>query len=45
VLVSYLSARGAFFASALTLAVIFTGVAFLERAPYERQPSKVSRTA
>jgi UDP-GlcNAc:undecaprenyl-phosphate/decaprenyl-phosphate GlcNAc-1-phosphate transferase len=45
VLVSYLSVRGAFSAGALTLAVIFIGVAFLERAPYERQESKVSRAA
>lgn len=45
VLVSYLSTRGAFFVGALTLAVIFAGVAFLERAPYERQANKVSRAA
>ena len=37
ILVSYLSTRGAFFVGALTLAIIFTGVMFLERAPYERQ--------
>src|SRR5712675_2842607 len=35
VLVSYLSARMAFFVGALALVVIFAGVACLERAPYE----------
>jgi hypothetical protein len=42
VLVSYLSARVAFLAGALALVVIFAGVAYLERAPYERQPPKAS---
>ena len=40
VLVSYLPARGALFAAAITIAVILGGVAFLERAPYERQMRK-----
>jgi len=40
VLVSYLSTRGTIVVAALTLAVIFCGVAFLERAPYERQVQK-----
>jgi hypothetical protein len=42
VLVSYLSTRGAFLVGTLTLAIIFTGVMFLERAPYERQAPKPS---
>jgi hypothetical protein len=42
VLVSYLSSGGAFFVGALTLAIIFTGVMYLERAPYERQARKAS---
>jgi len=42
VLVSYLSARVAFFAGVLALGVIFAGVAYLERAPYERQTGKAS---
>src|SRR5467141_2102335 len=42
VLVSYLSARVAFFVGALALVVIFAGVACLERAPYERQTGKAS---
>src|SRR6202047_2861286 len=42
VLVSYLSARVAFFVGALALGVIFAGVAYLERAPYERQTRKAS---
>jgi UDP-GlcNAc:undecaprenyl-phosphate/decaprenyl-phosphate GlcNAc-1-phosphate transferase len=42
VLVSYLSARAAFFVGALALGVIFAGVAYLERAPYERQTRKAS---
>lgn len=42
VLVSYLSTRGAFFAGASALALIFLGVAFLERAPYERQANQPS---
>src|SRR6201993_385242 len=42
VLVSYLSARMAFFVGALALGIIFAGVAYLERAPYERQTPKTS---
>jgi UDP-GlcNAc:undecaprenyl-phosphate GlcNAc-1-phosphate transferase len=42
VLVSYLSGPGALLVAAITLAIIFGGVAFLERAPYERQASKPS---
>jgi hypothetical protein len=42
VLVSYLSARVAFFAGAVALGVIFAGVAYLERAPYERQTRNAS---
>jgi hypothetical protein len=42
VLVSYLSNGGAFFVGALTLAIIFTGVMYLERAPFERQAPKPS---
>ena len=41
-LVSYLSARVAFLVGALALGVIFAGVAYLERAPYERQTGKAS---
>src|SRR6266404_177935 len=41
-LISYLSARMAFFVGALALVVIFSGVACLERAPYERQTRKAS---
>src|SRR5712671_8143386 len=37
VLVSYLSARMAFFVGVLACGIIFAGVAYLERAPYERQ--------
>src|SRR5213082_766828 len=40
VLVSYLSARVAIFVGALALALIFAGVVYLERAPYERQTGK-----
>lgn len=36
-LVSYLPARGAAVVGALALALVFTGVIFLEKAPYERQ--------
>jgi UDP-GlcNAc:undecaprenyl-phosphate GlcNAc-1-phosphate transferase len=43
VLVSYLSGRGAVMVGSITLVIIFTGVAFLERAPYERQ--KTSETS
>jgi UDP-N-acetylmuramyl pentapeptide phosphotransferase/UDP-N-acetylglucosamine-1-phosphate transferase len=42
ILVSYLSARGAFLVGAVSLAIIFAGVLFLERAPYERQDRKSS---
>src|SRR6266404_1693450 len=42
VLVSYLSNGGALFVGALTLAVIFASVMYLERAPYERQAPKPS---
>lgn len=42
VLVSYLSWRGAFLVGFLALATIFAGVAFLERAPYERQAGKIN---
>src|ERR1700719_455435 len=42
VLVSYLSARLAFLAGVLALGVIFAGVGYLERAPYERQTDKAS---
>src|SRR6266478_295201 len=45
ILVSYLSARLAILVGALALAVIFAGVAYLERAPYERQTSKTSSTS
>src|SRR6267378_3986273 len=45
ILVSYLSTRGAFFVGAITLAIIFTGVMFLEHAPYERQAPKPSSAA
>src|SRR6266700_2263957 len=40
VLVSYLSTSGAFFVGSIALAIIFLGVAYLERAPYERQGPK-----
>jgi UDP-GlcNAc:undecaprenyl-phosphate GlcNAc-1-phosphate transferase len=42
VLVSYLSGRGAVIVGAVTLMIICAGVAFLERAPYERQGQKTS---
>ena len=42
VLVSYLSARGAVIVGATTLIIIFRGVVFLERAPYERQGQKTA---
>src|SRR5882757_9940187 len=45
ILVSYLSARLAILVGALALAVIFAGVVYLERAPYERQTSKTSSTS
>ncbi len=40
VLVSYLSTRRAFFVGSIALAIVFLGVVFLERAPYERQAHK-----
>jgi UDP-GlcNAc:undecaprenyl-phosphate GlcNAc-1-phosphate transferase len=42
VIVSYLSTRGAVLVGALTLAIIFLGVVYLERAPFERQARKTS---
>src|SRR6267154_2496319 len=45
ILVSYLSARLAILVGALALAVIFAGVVYLERAPYERQTRKTSSTS
>ena len=45
VLVSYLSTRGAFLTGAVVLAIVFTGVAFLERAPFERQSRKASSSS
>ena len=45
VAVSYLSTQGALLVGAITLAIILTGVVFLERAPYERQASKSSPIA
>lgn len=39
-LVSYLSARSAFFVAVAALAVILLGVFYLERAPFERQERK-----
>jgi hypothetical protein len=36
-LVSYLPSQGAAIVGVVTLALIFAGVAYLERAPYERQ--------
>src|SRR6266478_243066 len=43
VLVSYLSTRRAFFVGSIALAIVFLGVVFLERAPYERQGPKHAR--
>ena len=40
VLVSYLSARSAFFVGVAALAIILAGVFYLERAPFERQVRK-----
>jgi UDP-GlcNAc:undecaprenyl-phosphate GlcNAc-1-phosphate transferase len=40
VLIGYLSTRGALFAGLVALLVILVGVAFLERAPYEKQVRK-----
>src|SRR5713101_1622503 len=45
VLVSFLSAQMAFFVGALALGVIFAGVVYLERAPYERQTRKTSHAS
>ncbi len=42
VLVSYLSTRRAVSVGAVALGMIFAGVAYLERAPYERQTRKTS---
>src|SRR5438477_11833420 len=42
-LVSYLSTRGALLLGILVLALILLGVAYLERAPYERQERTASR--
>jgi UDP-GlcNAc:undecaprenyl-phosphate GlcNAc-1-phosphate transferase len=42
VIVSYLSTRGAILVGTLTLAIIFFGVVYLERAPFERQARKTS---
>jgi hypothetical protein len=36
-LVSYLPSQGAAIVGVITLVLIFAGVAYLERAPYERQ--------
>jgi UDP-GlcNAc:undecaprenyl-phosphate GlcNAc-1-phosphate transferase len=41
-IVSYLSTGGAIVVGALTLAIIFFGVVYLERAPFERQAPKTS---
>jgi UDP-GlcNAc:undecaprenyl-phosphate GlcNAc-1-phosphate transferase len=41
-LVSYLSARLAIFVGVAALGIIFGGVGYLERAPYERQARKTS---
>jgi UDP-GlcNAc:undecaprenyl-phosphate GlcNAc-1-phosphate transferase len=40
VLVSYLSTRGALYVGSIAFAIVFLGVAYLERAPYERQAPK-----
>ena len=40
VLVSYLSEQKSLFVGVLALCIILAGVVYLERAPYERQPSK-----
>ena len=42
VMVSYLTARSAFFVGALALGIILAGVVYLERAPFERQARKGS---
>jgi UDP-GlcNAc:undecaprenyl-phosphate GlcNAc-1-phosphate transferase len=45
VLVTYLSQQMAFFVGLVALGVIFVGVAYLERAPYERQARNASRAS
>jgi UDP-GlcNAc:undecaprenyl-phosphate GlcNAc-1-phosphate transferase len=45
VFVSYLSLQKSLFVGALALAIIFAGVAYLERAPYERQTRKAAPAA
>jgi UDP-GlcNAc:undecaprenyl-phosphate GlcNAc-1-phosphate transferase len=45
VLVSYLSTTGALTVSVFALVIVFLGVVFLERAPYERQASKPAASA
>jgi UDP-GlcNAc:undecaprenyl-phosphate/decaprenyl-phosphate GlcNAc-1-phosphate transferase len=42
VLIGYLSTRGALYAGLAALVVILVGVAFLERAPYEKQVRKTA---
>ena len=42
VIVTYLSTSGAVLVGALTLAIIFLGVVYLERAPFERQDQETS---
>jgi UDP-GlcNAc:undecaprenyl-phosphate/decaprenyl-phosphate GlcNAc-1-phosphate transferase len=42
VIVTYLSTSGAVLVGALTLAIIFLGVVYLERAPFERQARETS---
>jgi len=45
VLVGYLSARAAILAAVVTVVLVLSGVAFLERAPYERQVRKSATPA
>ena len=45
VFVTYLSSRGALVLTTLVLAIITLGVAYLERAPYERQEHKTSHAS
>jgi len=42
-LIRYLSTRGALLLGILALAVASSGIAYLERAPYERQEREPSR--
>jgi hypothetical protein len=42
-LLAYLSARGALLLGILVLAAALSGIAYLERAPYERQEREPSR--